>query len=271
MGESMSISLQQLQAEDAAWSKQYDEQQASKKQPKQKPKPSDVFMMDVPSGHVPDELIHAAIHAADTMYPYGNGTTGKGWNVRYSMVRDAVVTFHSESEPSAENDAVARLCIPLLGYARVLAHLHAVAYHAQTLADRGMKPDTVRFADVHSLGERTGAVFVAALQLAHHELPHVYINFIGGTVSESHLDAQIRKDVSNPAAAKLLTLAASVLKDGVRATHTAISSGATTTKDLIPESRQSILERERQMWEEKPTPAASTAPGTPGQAEEGEA
>jgi hypothetical protein len=224
------ISQAQLQAEDAAYVQQA--QQTKEKQKPLKPQPTDVFMMDVPSGHVPDDLIHSAISAADNMRFRWKGA---GW---YGQVRDAVTYFFMKySEHPGANafqDAVARLILPLLGYSRMLNIVHGFAHHAQKIADEGIQAGSVRFADVHSLGERTGAAFIAALKIAHHELPHVYISFIAGTVSESYLDAEIRKDVHNPDAAKLLTLAASVLKDGGRATHTAIGAGASSTDDLMP-------------------------------------
>lgn len=223
----MSISLQDLQAQDDTYAQRVKHQ--PKEQKPEPPKGLQIFMQTL-TGSVPDSVLLAAIRAADTM----DIAPLKGWGHMYAHVRDAVVAFRGEYTPSPENDAIARLCVPLLGYARVLNYLQGIAAHAQRMVDSGKKPSqSTRFADVHALGERTQHAFSDALGHAGHHLHIAYVNFIAGTLSESELDAEIGKH-TKPVQAALLTGAASILKDGLRGTRAAIDSGATTTDDLMP-------------------------------------
>lgn len=221
----MTVDLEELKRQDAAYA-----QQAA--QPKEQKAPGtddafSIFLTDIPMGTpVSQERIHAAIAAADRL--------GNLVHPLYSHVRDSVVAFQMDRKPGKVNDAVARLCIPLVGYARLLGYVRIVAGAGHIYANAEVKPRELRFADLHAFGQHTQQYFLDALKALDDAQAHIdFINLLSGIASEEALDKELRKH-AEPVPAAILVLAATALKDGMRAMHSATASGASTTDDLIP-------------------------------------
>lgn len=216
----------QFAADDAAFLKQYTDEQAEKEQQKSAaPDAFRTFMTDPGHGPVPDKVLMAAVRAAD-----GLGTLA---HPIYQQVRDSVVAFSMHNQPGKVDNAIARLCIPLVGYARMLGRVRTIAHGAQIYADNLVTPEKTSFIDLHLLGEHTLRYFTDALGTVDHHAHIDYVNFVSGALSEESLDAQLRKHVK-PVQAAVLTLAAAVLRDGIRATKGAMLAGAKSTDDLMP-------------------------------------
>lgn len=220
--------LQDYAAEDAAYHKQAQDAKQAKEQTPEPPKGMQLFMVDWPKGQpVPDSHLRAVIHAADRVYPIKGGP-------RYRDVRDNVVMFSSYRRPGALGDAIARLCIPLLGYARVQDHVHEAAQNAQLWADSGEKPETVRFADVHVLAQHTERYFLDALREVHPGAHVAYIHYVAGMIDFDGFARRMNEQNVLKEDAVTLIAAASALKHGNLAVRSAISSGATSTDSLMP-------------------------------------
>lgn len=225
--------LQDMQAADDAYNKQAKDAQdaeASKSNT-----PPDIFMMTLPA-QVTSAFLHEAVARADRM---GNLT-----HPLYHHVRDAVVTFSSEYDSGNKLEAaIARLCVPLLGYARILGNVRIVAHTAQMYADRGVKPQQVNFAELHALGQHTQQYLSVALHEVSSHAHVDYVNFIAGSVSEEELAAHLRTDGAKAELASILATASAVLKDGLQASRSAAESGVRTTDDMLPESTGTKMQR----------------------------
>lgn len=216
--------LQELQAQDDAWSKQYDAEQAATKQ---KPEPTNIFMADLGDRPVTDEIFHGALNLADNM------SRGDGGIYRYVRTQVlALWTDYKRGDPL--QDALIRLAIPLLGLARMLDHIGHSAVHAQAHADAGTQPVSVRFADTHSLIMHTQKEFLGALKAAPHghHLVNVFIEFLAGTITEHERAVDFLKAVHTTEEASLLGAAADVIKQGAEATRTAMAWNARSVDDL---------------------------------------
>ena len=187
--------------------------------------PVHAFMANLPST-VPYTLIDGALSFADDIHG------GKGTSALYFAARKAVLSFRdgylSDQTHAPIELALARFAVPFIGYARFLGYLQSAATRGQLHVDGGGDIPSLRFADVHSLGSFTEALFVDALRA----IPggtRAYASYIGGGLSEAALHSLFAR--STPYS-ELLSVGAQVLKEGNRATRTAASMGGTSTDDL---------------------------------------
>src|SRR5262249_50133084 len=160
-----------LQAQDDAYAEQ------ARQQPKEeKPEPPQglaYFMRDLP-GAVPPQTIIAAIAAADNLV---SGADGDIFKYTHHAVVMFALQYKQDGKPNALDDALSRLCVPLIGYAKVLDAIYALATTATGSSG------SLRFADIHSLGEHVTRYFVDALWQT--DLPaSIYVNFLTGALSE---------------------------------------------------------------------------------------